>query len=303
MLVCYFDIMRKTNIIFIALACLILLNFTFASSYTNFNKSFQISGYGINIIPPNYSIQYTNASLSSINEATIYLTNRLGKDYYDSYITTGFRSYNARYYPSLNQTYVYFSYDAPLSNGTKITAFNLTEGCCSIFPSSPLFAAVVLANNGSILYYAGPYGPYTINISYNSALNITANRGLNTSHGAYLVAGSFNPYDSSSGYIVTWAVLGNGSSSNPGTGNGIYIDAENGNVLGEFYWESSPGGTLPGSPEPTIYILGNYSLFPISSNANSYAKSNNNFLFIVVVIVAVIIIAITLLYKTARVKN
>ncbi len=291
---------RLTLVLF---ACLLLFGVTFAGSASNFNRSFLVGSSGISIMPQNFSFEFTNASPGAINDAANYIANRLGKGYYDSYIENGFLSiYNARYYPSLNLSYVYFSYDPALSNGTKITDFNLTEGCCSIFPSSPLFAAVVLANNGSVLYYAGPSKPYSINISYNDALNITEGAGLNASHGASLVAGSFNPYNSSSGYLIAWAVRANQSPKTPGTGIGVYINAETGNVLGEFYWGSSPGGTLPGSPEPTMYTLGNYSIFPIN-NSNSYVKSDNVFL-ISLLIIAIMLIAITVFaYKLIKAKK
>jgi hypothetical protein len=263
-----------------------LIQSAYASNNSiNFNKSFTNSQMGLYVFPDNSSMPIANASKEAIDKAGAYISNRLGENYYNTYVSNGFNEHyinlSGRYYPTLNQTYVYFTYDVPFSNGTTISQ---TEGY------NPLFIAVVLNGNYTVIYYAGPAKPYVINVSANDAKSITGY--LYTA----LVAGTFDQYDQFSGYSVAWAVSRGGNSSYPG----MYVDAQTGNILGQYFGFTSPGGSMPGSPLTMVYKFGNYSILP-TNDISILSKNKVNLLWYYIAIITAVIVLI--LYVNIKSKK
>lgn len=282
----------------VAIACLLALGMPHAGSAGAALNSSAVYGRIVN----NTGYNSVNASPSMIGDAESYLYQRLGRNYTISHMTKGFRSvydnYTSDYYNDTGLSYVYFSYNVTFANGTSAVK--------SSYVYAPLFTAIVLNGNGNVIWYDGPSKPYTAIIPPNRAASIALEHDFSNArinYGYSLIPGIYNMSDNTSGYDIAWIVTGNYTSR--GTFPVLYIDPETGNVLGEGYGFSSPGGTLPSPQFPYPAILGNFSVFRLGNATTTIAGANRgggaNILYALAVLIALAVaIAIFFLVKSSR---
>lgn len=282
----------------VVFACLLALGMPNAGSTGAALNSSAISGRIIN----NMMYNSVNASQAMIGNAESYMYQRLGRNYTTSHMTYGFRSvydnYTSNYYNDTGLSYVYFSYNVTFANGTSAVK--------SSYAYAPLFAAIVLNGNGNVIWYDGPSKPYTATIPPNQIVRIALEHNFSNArinYGYSLIPGIYNMSDNVSGYDVAWIVTGNYTSQ--GTFPVLYIDPETGNVLGEDYGFSSPGGTLPSPQFPYPAILGNFSVFRLGNatttiGGGNKAKGANILYALAVLVVLAAAVAILFLVKSSR---
>ncbi len=279
-------------------ACLLAFGMPHAGTAGAALNSSAVYGRIIN----NREYNSVNVSPAMIEYAEFYLYHRLGRNYTISHITPGFRSvygnYTSNYYNDTGLSYVYFSYNVTFANDTSAVK--------SSYVYAPLFVAIVLNGNGDVIWYDGPSKPYTATISPKQAVRIALEHNFSNArvnYGYSLIPGIYNMSDNASGYDVAWIVTGNYTSH--GTFPVLYISPETGNVLGEDYGFSSPGGTLPSPQFPYPAILGNFSVFRIGNATTTTAGKNRakgaNILYaLAVLIILVTAISIFFLAKSSR---
>ena len=266
----------------------------------------------------------TNNTMSTANTMEIktaegFLSNFLGSSYYSMYI-----NYSSS--TVINKTaYLYFNYTVPYKNGsTTRVAYG---GSVPLERLLNIMIGISTKNN-SIRYYQLPIKPYFINITKTQAINKTArygfsnstasiegiysNNSTNNSSKGLTINNNNNSYQSK--YYIVWAVKdGTPLYSNATTTKnyysklykGIYLDAENGSILGEFIYNPSILTTL--AENNTVGYSGSFNLFALkntnqTSSNNTQSTYNNstikiqftpNFkLIIIVMFIAVLVVII-----------
>lgn len=178
-----------------------------------------------------------NASQGAIDAAVQYIKLKLGEQYYNQYISFSSGSLYEECGDNgcTNRSTVSFTYDIPVKEISKTLETAGIGG--SPLPWPPRIS-VILNDKNSVMEYRGPSGPYKFLLSADDAIAKARAYGLrNVTYAimavSQLVAG---------GYDVVWAV---GSDDLVGecrdTGavheciyRGVYVDVDNGNVVGEF---------------------------------------------------------------------
>ncbi len=197
--------------------------------------------------------QTTNSSYSNTisseaqYSAETFLSARLGQSYYNSYISfSSGQSYG-------NLSYAYFNYNVPFSNGTTTRGIFSGQG-----GATRILGIIVTMRNTTVVGYIGPRIPYIINITGAHALRIANLYGVyNASLGIEGVV-SPNVTNLNSPYSVAWAV----TSGDPLKGQlypGVYVDAFNGVVLGQFMYNPAILSAQGGSSR--FGTAGNFNLF------------------------------------------
>ncbi|HIH50066.1 TPA: hypothetical protein HA291_01265 [Candidatus Micrarchaeota archaeon] len=276
------------------LGFLLVFNYSFAGSTGSYNST-QTLLQRIN--SGNINDVYTNVTAKALNQAEAYIIQRLGEDYYNSYITNGFNStyikYGDRHYYDLNVSVFWFSYNVPFLNRSSAVKFCPSAQYCYY---NPLFVELLIADNGTPLVYQGPSKPFYVNISANQAMTIGSQSGFKNGTATWLLPVNNSRNDSLAGYSVAWDVAGYGSGPNFRI---IYVDSQTGKVLGEANGFGSPGGTYPGPAVPSVYTTGNFSLFTIYVNntaGQSIQKTNSADWYLIAVVIIVVILILLVCY-------
>lgn len=259
------------------------------------------------------------ANAMEIQNAKGFLSSFLGSSYYNKYI-----NYSSS--TVINKTaYIYFNYKVPYRNGS--TTEMVYGGSVPLERILNIVVGISTKNN-SILYYQLPIKPYFINITKTQAINKTSSYGFSNStadmEGIYsinktdnnsealTIKNNSNSYPSK--YYIVWAVKdGIPLYSNATTTKnyylklykGIYLDAENGSILGEFIYNPAILTTL--NSNNTIGYSGSFNLFVLKNttktNSNSTQVVSNNStikiqfspnfkLIIIIMFIAVLIVII-----------
>lgn len=237
---------------------------------------FNSSNASIITFPTNSSFSKTiTLNTEFISES--YVANIVGQQYYDNYINiSGGDSYG-------DLSHVYFTFRVPFSNNTAAS-----QGLNS---SSDLLGITVTLNASRVIGYIGPKSPVFISVNRTDALSFAERYGFNnaTAHVVGLFTnGTLAPF---SYYGVAWAVQSRHQSKGS-TYQGIYIDANSSNVLGEYEVNA-------GSQNATDYgVTGNFAIFYLAPLASS---SQPDMLYVYAALsVAIIIIAILVLLKQKK---
>ncbi len=256
---------------------------------------FNISNTTINV---NTTVNYTK---QNINFSNNYLIGLFGNDYYLKYIK--FSSYN-----TINKTTtVNYNYMLPMKNGTILQDNN------SLFSSNNTIekelSIITIVKNNKTLYYFGPNKAYYLNITAKQALNISNKYGFNATLDG--IQPIYENYSKNYTYYLVWKVINN-TYYYPRLTNtteyysklykGIYVDINNGSIVGEFLY--SPTKTVQSYQNNITGVAGIFSLFPLSIynstvqklpsgyNSTVLLQFNPNYLLIEMVFIVTVIIVI-----------
>ncbi len=201
-----------------------------------------------------------NASEQSILAGESYLIGRLGEGYYSSYAnyTGGF------YSSSTNQTSLFFSYRIPYPNGST------TSGAFGIAAVRTLGITITLDKGNGVVEYYGPSQPYVIRVpAYNATSTASLYGVANGTASISAAEGNATTASALTGYSVVWAVTGGSPLANHTAYPnrvypGLYIDVENGSVVGEYTYNPMIVAPQQGMSRAT---LGTFWLFPLNASA------------------------------------
>ncbi len=252
------------NRLIIAIMGLVLVSFAIAATPNLLVGYVGGAAGNASIITPSVNGSYSNTAVSqAVYAAESYLQSRLGQSYYNAHVSY----YGAESYG--NSSYVYFTYLAPFSNGTS--ALNVTG---MQYTARHLLGITLFLNGTKVTGYIGPAKPYVISVSRTQALNISQGNGLE--NGNATIEGVFNSSNigRNSTYSIAWAVL----SRNPlksGIYQGIYIDAESGNVVGEYNYNPLVAASQLGSAY-AYGTSGNFSMFYMQNQTQVGSQNQNS---------------------------
>lgn len=196
-----------------------------AANYTAGYVNGSSSTGNASMITVNVNNSYAQAvSQQAVYAAETYLIAKLGQSYYNNHISY---TYGQAYG---NTSYTYFTYNVPFQNGTN--AHGIIGGPA---PVERLLGITVSLSGAVVTGYVGPLKPYVITVSQSQAITTAQNYGI--TNGTASIEGVFmaNAVNQNSQYAIAWAV----TSSSSLKGNmhpGVYIDSENGTVLGEYVY-------------------------------------------------------------------
>ncbi len=222
------------------------------------NSIFSNGTASSNVVSPSY-----NTTAAAISAGKAFLINKLGVQYYDSYILYSFYIRGSK----TNRTYLYFSYQLPFYNGTK------TKGAAP--ENLPLMyrlnITLALNSTHSVVNYSGPAKPYFLSVPANEAVSIADAYGVkNGTASLVLAVNASQAVNAIAGYSIVWKVLGttvlhDQSSYLDSIYPGIYLNVQNGSVLGEYMY--NPSVLIPqlSSSKP---VLGVFGLFHITMPGN-----------------------------------
>jgi hypothetical protein len=252
------------NRLIIATIALVLASFATAG-YVSILAGYSSAAYAnVSVITMGANSSYSNTtSQQAIYAAEAYLIDRLGQSYYSGYVSYyGSESYG-------NTSYAYFAYSVPFSNGTS--AMDVLD---LQIPAKRLLGITVSLNGTKVVGYIGPSKPYFVNISPSNAINLSEGYGIQ--NGNACIEGVFNSIriTPNSTYSIAWAVLG-GSPLKSGIYQGMYINAESGNVMGEYDYNKLVAAAQPGSAY-AYGSSGNYSMFYVQNDTGHGAAPSSN---------------------------
>ncbi len=237
-----------------------------------------------NTIVPNSNTSNNTMSTANtieIQNAKVFLSDSLGSSYYNKYI-----NYSSSMV--INKTaYLYFSYKVPYKNGSVTDV--VYGGSVPLERILDIVVEISIKNN-SILDYQLPVKPYFINITESEAINKTVRYGFSNStasiEGIYSINNANNTKELiiknnsyPSKYYIVWAVKDSIPlySNATTTKNyysklykGLYLDANNGSILGEFIYNPSILTTVVAN---TVGYSGSFNLFALKNTSQTY---NNN---------------------------
>ena len=257
-----------------------------------------VHGFNIsNTIIKNPSVNYTK---QNINFSNNYLIGLFGNNYYSKYIT--FSSYN-----TLNKTTnVTYNYTVPMQNGTVIESNALSTNNTL---GKTLKILITVKNNKTLSYF-GPSTAYYLNITAEQALSIGARYGFinATINGIEPI---YKNYSKNYSYYLVWKIINN-TYYYPKLTNtseyyskiykGIYVDINNGSVVGEFLY--NPTKTVHYYSNNITGVADAFSLFPLNVYNSTAQKSpsgynstvslqfNPNYLLIEMIFIIAVIIVI-----------
>ena len=269
-----------------------------------------------------FNIDYNISGV--ISSARNYLIQQYGQEYVDNHM-------NSFYYTEQQSSFygwpivvpnvsgVYFNYFMPAKNGSTVKistlypSYNETTNSTQLTILNSSSVGVFISNkNNSVVDFLGPDKPYVINITKQEAMSIAEHAGLQNVSAQYSVLSyavyqnQFAPYSNDTIGIyklpVVWAILSNnlsyvqlsGSSDKTLANKGLYIDPQNGSVLGEFSYHSH----VP--PDFSYYEpLGTYSLFSINGT-NIHVVYQTPVSYYLLVVAIIIILAIIIYLKIKR---
>ncbi len=218
--------------------------------------------------------------------AEAYIANRLGQQYYNSYVSYyGSQSYG-------NISYVYFTYNVPFENGILTTNTYGIQG-----PQERPLGITISLNGTTVTGYTGPPKPYIIMVTQPDAVNISYDYGIQSGNAS--IEGLFNSSGIrlNSTYFVVWAVV-SGNPLKSGVYQGIYIDAQSGNVLGEYEYAPT---LIPSQYGPPYGVSGNFSMFYMQNQTSGAQSSNPDGQYIIpLIVLAFVILAIGLYFSRER---
>lgn len=206
-----------------------------------------------------------NASNATISFASNFIIEKVGSTYFSNYIKYG--QGNTYSYPNGSVLSVlFYSYSIPFQNGTTTTGIiRFGRGA-----SLALAGAEVVISNGNVTYYSGPSSPFVVAIGPQSAASAATAYGLVNVTQPYVSAASAPSSGNLTGYQVVWAVASGtktlGLAKYPkGVFKGVYVNIQNGSVIGQFVINSG----LVGSSQYSLGMLGNYGLYNSTPKATA----------------------------------
>lgn len=256
-----------------------------------------------------------------ISSARNYLIQQYGQEYVDSHMQFNRYSYpQYTFFGAPNLSGVYFKYSMPTENGSTVKTnifyyvYNATTK--TIQPAvSNLFADVFISyKNNSVVGYLGPDRPYVPNITKQEAISIAERAGLqNVSMQNSILTYAIYQSQYASNYNDTigiyklplvWAIQSNnlsyvqplGSSNKTLAKRGLYINTQDGSVMGEFAFYDSNSPYYPDNYAP----LGTYSLFPINSTNVHVVYQTPTYYYLLVAVAIILILSIVIYLEIKR---
>ncbi|MGC8479186.1 MAG: hypothetical protein ACP5M9_00755 [Candidatus Micrarchaeia archaeon] len=224
-----------------------------------------------------------NITKLDINASENYLKTLFGESYYSKYINY------SEYFIYNGNTSILFNYNVPFINGSVIKP--IYSGSTEPIQLLRLLnIEVIFGKNNSVISYVGPVKPYFIDITQSEAQKIASEYGFNgTINGIFGVYSNknnntnYNASERNLTYYLVWKVVNstpyyptiiNTSSYYTKLYKGIYIDAQNGSVDGEFFY--NPAQIVPLETKTISGVAGSFTLFPINKENSTAVNSNNN---------------------------